>query len=123
MTLNPKRSPFLFSLLWSWLALLLASFALGWDLPIIHADPLTAWFLRFDPNEGSLWLVLEELPDALSRSDVSGTDWLRQQWGNLMQLIVVLTVGAVFGRLLYWRLWERGLRTANVSESPPQQQS
>jgi hypothetical protein len=100
VTLNPMRSPLGFSVVFSWLALLVASFVLEWDLPIIR-DPIQAWLFRFDRTTGTLWEVVSDFPDAIGDGDAQFSDWAAQQRGNLVQLFLVLSVGATLGRLFY----------------------
>jgi hypothetical protein len=111
MTLNPKHSPVIFSLLCSGLVLFSTSFLYEWDVPFVYpprqvegiwggGDPFPP-----TPTSSSLWTALGE-SIRLLRNHEMPFKW-RDQQGNLLRLTLVLFAGAVLGRLLYWNLFER----------------
>src|SRR5262245_14373260 len=108
VTLNPKKSPLVFSLLCAWLALLGASFLYEWDVPIVYPTrgPAEAFwreplFPETEPT-GTMWAAAAESCRLLGRHEMSFPEWRRQQQGNLTRVLLVLLAGAVLGRLVYW---------------------
>jgi hypothetical protein len=99
MTLDPQKSPAVFSVLWSWLVLFVAAF-----LPLWTISPASSW-PGAGPRRSTLWDLFAHLP-------VETRDWNPAKlWAghreNLAELVVVLVVGGGLGRLVYWWRWER----------------
>jgi hypothetical protein len=96
MSLNPKKSPILFSLLCGWTTLVCVSF-----LPIWKGYP--GWH-RIFPRHVALW---EAMPFKLKFRSWNGQSLLPIHFHNLGLAFLVLVSAGVVGRFIYWLAWER----------------
>jgi hypothetical protein len=94
MSLNPKKSPAVFSGLSAFLALAVAACLPIWTVRIGLSDPPTR------PRRGSLFESL------LSLSAESEVGQLVALEDLLLKAVAILLAGAVLGRLGYWLLWD-----------------
>jgi hypothetical protein len=116
MTLNPKKSPFLFSLLFGWGVLLFVACLPVW----------TGWPSNFRKNPSTtLWKAGGHFVTWVDGGDFTSANahyplWLREWfWSHIRLGIVVLFGGTVAGRLVYWLIWERPSKWAkNEKEAP-----
>jgi hypothetical protein len=98
MTLNPRKSPAVFSVLFAWLVFPVAG---SLDIWLQPHGPSTMW----DPGYSrTLWRVLAFLPVEIEVWEP--LEVFRGHAGNLLQLAAVLAGGGILGRLVYWRLGE-----------------
>jgi hypothetical protein len=105
MTLNPLKSPVLFSGLFAWLVGLVAS-----CLPIWKTYFLIEWrpgVVKMGTVADTLWEVLKWRSESFGpKSSFPGL--LQEDVHNLALGFAILACSAIVGRLCYWLLRERG---------------
>jgi hypothetical protein len=116
MTLNPLKSPVLFSALFAWLVALIASVLPIWQVSFVIGmdDPNDPWlrvttvtFPWKSTEPGTLRKFVKWRPYAFgSKSSFPGL--LQEDVHNLALGFAILACGAGVGRLFYWLLRERG---------------
>lgn len=95
MTLNPIKSPLVFSASFCCLTFVVAYFLPVWD---------TSTFYGF----GLLGNGMDVYSDYwVSRKYGATSHFLAAQKGNIVKLLVVASVGAISGRLMHWLIWGR----------------
>jgi len=97
MTLNPMRSPFLFSMLFSWGFLLAVSVFPFW-LDSGWKDTGKAW-------PASLWEAIEFARTRGERKGQPHPHLHEINLDNIRTTAIILVVGVVIGRLGYWLAW------------------
>src|SRR4051812_5787455 len=103
MTLNPMRSPVLFSGLFAWLVGMAASCLPIWQVTVFYE---LSGLVR-SARQYTLWEVLRWRPTAIGpESNFPGL--LQDDVHNLALAFAILACGAGIGRLSYWLLQERG---------------
>ena len=120
MTLNPKKSSVVFSLLCSWLAIIAAACVPLWEVSVVEfVYVLTEESQRTVLRTGPLWEVVREeylvshlgvatklkfaYPPSLEPKD----GFIVRQRNNIIALFLVCIAGVGIGRFTHWRLWER----------------
>lgn len=102
MTLNPWKSPFFFTLLFSWVFLFAASVFPFWTY--------SGWGKDRKPRDGTLWKAIEF---ARCGGDFSGRMGLpipeadEINLENARRSAIIVVVGVLIGRAFYWFGWER----------------
>jgi hypothetical protein len=102
MTLNPRKSPTVFSVLVAALALAVA----GTTAPLWH----TVRYFGSGPRHCTLWRVLEGMLLDLEDRSQTGKgllSTLEPYYGTFRLIAVIFVIGGTLGRVCYWWLWER----------------
>jgi hypothetical protein len=109
VTLSPRQSPDIFSLLCAGLALLVASCSNIW---IVNAGRFTDGYMVSGPRHCTLWrILLKRLPadfEEAPRSGRGASSVLQEHRGTFVTALAIFAFGGAVGRALYWLLWERG---------------
>jgi hypothetical protein len=108
VTLNPKKSPLLFSALCGWGLLCVASLLPLWWVHWLPADGPRLFSKRIVPEP--LWVVLSTLPSEVRESGHSPGGIAKRHSDNIKLGVGILAVGMVIGRLIHWRIWGRSHR-------------
>jgi hypothetical protein len=99
-----SKKPVVFSLLFAWGTLFIASF-----VPVWPGRPI----LISELSGVTLWNAISDLESWVSKSGflrgrTPSPEWLADWcWGHGRLAIGILVLGAVVGRLVYWLTWER----------------
>jgi hypothetical protein len=106
VTLNPTKSPVLFSGLSAWLVGLIASILPIWHIAMpIKADGMPPWKGYEVATSEHLWHVVRWRADRRGpESNFPGL--LQEDVHNIAVGFLILAFSAAFGRLCYWMIFE-----------------
>jgi hypothetical protein len=110
VTLSPRQSPVVFSLLVAGLALLIASCSNIW---LVSAGRFTDGYMVSGPRHCTLWrILLKRLPADCEDAQRSGSGTfsvLDEYRGTFVTALAIFALGGAVGSALYWLLWGRAV--------------